>query len=763
MSALPLGPLVRPEFRGRRLRALLLLLLVVALAAAAIVAGLSTQKQAASRWDAVFAEAHGAHVTISSDGPAALERVAADERVVDKSAAYDVAWGVEVARGDDLIGEVSLVSMGAAERPDIAEPLLREGRWIAPGAPGEAVVDRAFALEEGIERGDRLVLRSGGRSVTVTVVGQALNLRDTFYPDGDATVWLDPAGFTALGPANAGQSVFLRLRDPEAVEQFVSDVSNQVDTNDWIDTRTDVLRANSVFGTFLRVLGVFVMVAASIVVAGSVATRVLARRRDIGLLKSIGVTPRQVTAAVVLAHAAVAAVGVLVGWVLGGLLSGSLQLQVAEVLGSAGPVFDPGAFLVTLLVVEALVVVATVLPAWRAGRVPTTVALAPVPPTRGHRSRLAAAGERLGLGPVAAAGLRDSFARPARAVLTALALALAVVAIVVTSGFNHTIDGVFATPAMTGEPEQIRVFPADSSSPGTVSQALATTPGVASWFSETGFDAVLGREQILANAVGEDVAHAGFVVREGRMIQGRGETVTGYGFLQRFGLQVGDTITITVDNHPLRLRIVGWYSEAEEAGEMLMFPYADVVAVNPAAQPTSYRLRLTGGADRSEVAAALADALGARARVEAVPLADTAAVDPFRLAVDLISGLVIVVALANLASTLVLVVRERARDLAVLRAVGFTPRQAITVVATGGVTLGVVATAVGLPLGWLLSNAANNAVGAQIGMGPGIAVAPPWTLVALVVPLTLTVTAGLAVLAARRAATDEVAMLVRYE
>ena len=763
MTGLPLGPLVGPELRGRRLRAMLLLLLVVALAATAIVAGLSTQQRAASRWDAVFAQVHGAHVTIGSDDPAALAQVAADPRVSESSATYDVAWGVDSARGSHRIGEVTLLSMGATDRPAIGKPLLRGGRWMRSGAIDEAVVDRAFALAEGLTSGDELTLASGGHSLTVTVVGQALNLRDTFYPDGDATVWLDPAGFRALDPVDASQSVFLRLKDPDAVEQFVTDVSGQVGTNDWIDTRTDVLRANSIFSMFLQVLGVFVMVAASIVVAGSVATRVLARRRDIGLLKAVGVTPRQVTAAVVLAHAAVAAVGVLVGWVLGGLLSGSLQLQVAEVLGSAGPVFDPSAFLIALALVEVLVVAATMLPAWRAGRVPTTVALAPVPPTRGHRSRLAAMGERLGLGPVAAAGLRDSFARPARSVLTALALAVAVVAVVVTSGFSRTIDGVFATPAMTGQPEEVTIYPADAASPDEIARALASTPGVRSWFTETNFNAAIGREQVLANAVGEDIAHAGFVVREGRMIHGRGEAVTGYGFLRRFGLHVGDTLTITVAEHPLTLRIVGWYSETEEAGEMLMFPWADVTAADPSARPTSYKLRLDGGADRTQVTAALGRRLGDQARVEPVSRADPAMLDPFLFAVDLISALVIVVALANLASTLVLVVRERSRDLAVLRAVGFTPRQAITVVATGGVTLAVVASAIGVPLGWWLSNAANNGVGTAIGMGPGIAVAPSWALIALLVPLALVVTGGLAVLAARRAATEDVAVLVRYE
>ena len=763
MAPAALAALVRPELRGRRLRAMLVLLVVVALASVAIVAGLSTQQQAGSRWDAAFAESNGAHVTITSDDPAALRRVAADPRVAARSAAYDVTFGVEVTRGARLVGETDVLAMGDRARPDIAEPLLRDGRWVRPGAADEAVVDRALALDEGIGVGDRLTLRQAGRTVPVTVVGQAVNLRDTFYPDGDATVWLDPAGYDALAPRGEVRTVFLRLGDPDAAEAFVADVSGVVGTSDWLDTRTDVLRAGSIFGTFLRVLGVFVMVAAAIVVAGSVATRVLARRRDIGLLKAVGVTPGQVTSAVVLAHMVVAAVGVLVGWLLGGLLAGELQLQVAEVLGSAGPVFDPGALLITLLVVEVLVVAATVIPARRAGQTPTTVALAPVPPTRGHRSRLAAAGERLGLGPVPVAGLRDAFAQPARATMTALALGVAVVGVVVTAGFSRTIDGVIGDPAVTGEPEEVRVFPDESAPRSAVPRALDAEPGVASWFTETGSEATLGQEQFLANAVGGDVANAGFVVREGRMIERRGETVTGYGFLQRFGVAVGDRITVRVEDHPLRLTIVGWYSEAEEAGEMLMFPFADVTAVDPRARPDSYRIALAPGADRSAVAASLADALGPQARVEAVPRDSADVVDPFLLAVDLISGLVILVALANLASTLAVVVRQRARDLAVLRAVGFTPRQAVGVVATGGVVLALLAAAVGLPLGWWLSGAANDAVGAEIGMGPGIAQSPSWTVVLLVVPLAVVVTAGLAVLAARRAATAEVAELVRYE
>ena len=124
MGLRALAALVQPELRGRRLRTMVVLLVVVGLAATAIVAGLSTQEQAGSRWDAAFAESNGAHVTITSDHPAALSRVAADPRVVGRSQAYAVAFGVEVAQGARQLGETVVLGMGDRGRPTIARP-----RW----------------------------------------------------------------------------------------------------------------------------------------------------------------------------------------------------------------------------------------------------------------------------------------------------------------------------------------------------------------------------------------------------------------------------------------------------------------------------------------------------------------------------------------------------------------------------------------------------------------------------------------------------------
>jgi putative ABC transport system permease protein len=128
-----------------------------------------------------------------------------------------------------------------------------------------------------------------------------------------------------------------------------------------------------------------------------------------------------------------------------------------------------------------------------------------------------------------------------------------------------------------------------------------------------------------------------------------------------------------------------------------------------------------------------------------------------------VSGLVIIVALANLASTMVLAVRERTHDFGVLRAVGVTPRQVVTMVAIGGGALAVVATVIAIPLGWWVSGAVADVAGTASGIGPGIGAGPGILGVLVIAPLAVGVAASLGALASRRATHAQVSDLVRYE
>jgi putative ABC transport system permease protein len=763
MRLAALARLVLAELRGRRLRAIVLFVVVIALASAALVGGLEGQTKASDRWDAAFSEANGAHVAIDGE-PEVIAEVARLPEVAAATHTYRRSAGeLDVMRDGRSVATAFVREMPGDDLSDIARPLLRDGHWVGPGAEDEVVLDRAFGLDEGIDVGDRIALATSDGPRDFTVVGRAIDLVDCFYPNCEpVTAWLDPAGFQRLA-IDSTDLAFLRLHNPDAVDQFIAKLTDYpVGTQGWIDTRDDTLTVYTIFGAFLGAFGVFVMIAAAVVVAGSMATRVVARRRDIGLLKAIGTTPWQVAGSIVLSHMLAAAVAVTAGWVLGGLLAPATQIDLGKTLGTGGASFSARSLVVALVVVELIVVVATVLPAWGAGRSPTTAALAPVTTHAARGRLLGQATARLGLGPVGVAGVRDAFGRPTRSALTAVALALALIAALTTIGTQRTVDRIFSNGALVGDPEELRVYPTGEGS-DAIPGVLDRQPGVTSWFTETPQDLVLDDETFLGLAMGGDVQRAGFDVREGRMPARPGEAMAGWGLLNRFGLHVGDQITVIANGTPIPLTIVGWYRESEDTGEILRFSQADLQRIRPDAVPGWASVNLADGNAPATMAASLTNELGSGARVEVQTVEGSDEIDAFRLAFLLVSALVMIVALANLASTMLLAVRERTHDLGVLRAIGVIPRQVSTMVAAGAAALAVLAAVIAVPLGWVVSNAVTEVVGAATGIGPGIG-AGPGVVSAILLPLVaIAVAALLGTVAARRAARSEVSELVRYE
>jgi lipoprotein-releasing system permease protein len=65
--------------------------------------------------------------------------------------------------------------------------------------------------------------------------------------------------------------------------------------------------------------------------------------------------------------------------------------------------------------------------------------------------------------------------------------------------------------------------------------------------------------------------------------------------------------------------------------------------------------------------------------------------------------MVVAVAAFNIVSTLVMVVKEKQGDIAILRTLGATPREVLTIFVVQGATIGLVGTAVGLGFGLLLA------------------------------------------------------------
>jgi putative ABC transport system permease protein len=524
---------------------------------------------------------------------------------------------------------------------------------------------------------------------------------------------------------------------------------------------TDALILNQFFGAFLASFGVFLLVAAGLVILSTVSSRVLSRYRELGILKAVGFTPRALTLLVLGENLALASVGATIGVFCGGLLAPVVQLRFAAVLERGSATFPAGVLAGAVAVVLVIVALATLLPALRAGRVPASRAIARgAAPGSAHSSRLAGAALRLRLGAPTAVGLKDAGARPLRAGLTVMTLAVTVVAIVATLALDRTVNQIADDPALVGTPQGIVVSPQEVS-PAQVARALDRRPGVQSWFTVTERQVAVGDETFQARALGGNLAGTGYVIQDGRMIEGPQEAVIGYGLQERLGLGVGDRLPLRIAGKPLDLRIVGRYAESEDTGERAMIPLAGLRRIEPGAKPGDFFVRAGPGVEATAEASAIrTDAPGVKVSVEE---ADLGVFDAFRAAFYVLSFLVLTVGLLNLVATTTLGVRERMVDIGILKTLGFTPRQVAVSVATGAAALALAAVALGVPAGLLAADATMELTGSGSGVGPEFGTSPAAAAVVVTVVVIVLLAAAVGAAVARRAARAQVTEVLRAE
>lgn len=746
------------SLRSRRRLGLAATVLILLIAAVGISAGLTVARQGAPLLDAAAERAAVAHLVLYGE-PAALARVAEDAAVTASAGPFPTTGDVELTGGDEPIP----IQMTALDDPDVDvnRPPIMAGRWVA--GPDEVVLDRSLAADVGLDPGDVATFVTGGDVTELTVVGTAVNFTDCFYPLCDpGRVWVTTDGLDRLAAVDDSHQLWLRFADPSEADAFVervaaSGIEGIRGNNTWLDTRGDFLTLDRIFGSFISVFGIFVLACAAVVVAGSTAMRIVSRRREIGLLGAIGCSPREIASSLVVENVAIGVVAAIAGWVLAGFAVPSLQVGIGAALGPQDPSWSLLALGVTLGVIVVVLVVATLLPARRAARRPVTDVLRDVPPGGAswlsrHLSRVPGRLELL--------GAQESAAQPARSALAALAVVVAIAGTIVSLGFIRAIEGVADDPARQGDPWDVAVDPGDLGGEAVVAR-LDADADVRRWFTELERRSTLDEGAFLAVAVG-GIEEAGFRIAEGRTVGAPGEAIAGYGFLQRFGLQVGDTIDILAGTTPLALEIVGWYRETEDSGEILRFGLGDLAAAEPTVGPGVYRVALGDDAEPSVVADRLAASLGSEARVAAV---DTGIDDmqPFFLSLRLIAGILVLMAGVNLLATLLTAGREAARRIGVELSIGFTPRQITLHGAVAGLTIGAIASLLGVPAAMLLFRFLADTVSKGLGAGPGWMPLPPTVPVVVLVLGTLFVTGALGAASVARIARHPASELIRSE
>lgn len=203
-------------------------------------------------------------------------------------------------------------------------------------------------------------------------------------------------------------------------------------------------------------------------------------------------------------------------------------------------------------------------------------------------------------------------------------------------------------------------------------------------------------------------------------------------------------------------------AESEDSGKIAQITLDDLKNVEPSADPGGYFVDVNELDDAVVVRDAV---LAATANVAKVELADRGMdeLDAFRFAFIVISVLVMAIAFVNLVGTTLVGIRERRRDLGVLKTVGFTPTQIGESVAAGGAAYALTAVLLGVPAGLFASAAMQDAVGRATGIGPGYASAPTIGAIVVAAACIIVLSVVLAAAAAQRASRAPVAEILRSE
>jgi len=250
----------------------------------------------------------------------------------------------------------------------------------------------------------------------------------------------------------------------------------------------------------------------------------------------------------------------------------------------------------------------------------------------------------------------------------------------------------------------------------------------------------------------------------GRAPRGPGEIALGSDLLDGAHRAVGDSVLVVAEGGHARYRIVGrvvmpGIGDPQPLAGSAVMTVAGLERVGGASD--SYTLvSATAGSDRAQLVRRLRGANDTDPLVATVPaeIERLRQIDRLPLAIALLTALVAVIALAY---TLVVSVRRRGRDLAVLKTLGFTRGQVRAAVAWQATVLMSIGLVIGGALGIVVGRAAWHTVADDLGVATGVTA--PVVGYLLLVPVALVLANLVAAIPARTAARTPPAVVLRSE
>jgi ABC-type antimicrobial peptide transport system permease subunit len=573
----------------------------------------------------------------------------------------------------------------------------------------------------------------------VTVTGLTLSLDEASRAADDprlqgSLMYTEAFGRQPLVQTYGGKAVRLRhgARDIPAFEAAVTQLLHQ--NVNFVETRLTFARANRAIRPYVFTLWAFALLSGligGVIVAQAMSREHRADAVDHDVLRSIGFSRRELAGLGALRGALIGVVAVVVAPAIAWLASAFMPIgplrHVDPLQGRSidTTVFLVGAAILFLLATGHGMAAHAYTPSRRRQRVHYEVPAAVPPPV--------ATGIRLAFDRGRGAG-----ALPLRSTL--LGVTIAIAALVASSVYGSALAHFTSTPRLYGWVWDYQIEPQDQSSLTPTAQHLARIPEVSAFTTGEYAQLDFGRESVAAIAVTPKPGMATVDTIAGRAPAAPNEIALGGTTMRTLHTRVGGTVNVHVGNRVQPLRVVGQavfarfapYSGSEPTGLGIG------AAVTTAALPkltaggqgsgTPYLLvKLRPGAHVT--AAQLSDRLFGVQPANSLPQSmvlgaqrpnDVLSYQHLERMPFLLAALLVLLGAATTVHLLVTSVRRRRKDLGLLKAIGCTVRQIVTVVLTQASTLVLVTLLVAIPLGVIAGRTAWSLTAHWLGVA-----APP--------------------------------------
>jgi putative ABC transport system permease protein len=574
----------------------------------------------------------------------------------------------------------------------------------------------------------------GGRTLTAPVTGVARNMIGSqAAKDLDAVVlYSTPELLAKLGADPGYSSLEFRLADTSraAADRTVAAARRYLAANTAFTAFSDLpdIREPGTYpgkdlfdqlATLMNVFTVLALLAGLVLIANTMTTLIGEQRREIGMMKAIGATRRQIRRLYLLTALLLGAAGSVIGAVLGLAIANA----VVRFFGSSFFAISPG-FEVSVPVLVASVIVGLVapplaaLPAIRRGsRIPVREGLEEVPALQGGQAALDRLLRRLRFLPrTAQIGVRSVTRRGRRSVTTVVQIALAVgtllAVLALVGSVTRTTNAVWNQSHWDIELNTVVGTQFDA----RASRLIETTPGVAR------------AQPTLTNLLkfkGHDAFLDGFPeqpmfetpITEGRMFTRADAAsharvaVIASNLARTTGTRVGERVTLQTAAGPASFRVIGKTSSQWYNGVNFYVPLQTMQEILHRDTVNGYLIRTAsrdhGAIDRTTTRledrlTAAGYGVGTQVKYSA-QRANVSQNKVISTAIGVLGLLIVAISMVGLVNAITMSVLERTREIGVLRCVGARARDIRRIFTAEGIAVSLVGWLLGIPVGYALA------------------------------------------------------------